>query len=83
MMNILEEVKKAIFKVQPGLDESKIVPAALLKEDLEIDSLAQVEMVLMLEDTLNITLPDEDLDNIFTVGDVIALIESKLRAKNA
>lgn len=82
-MNIYEEVKKAICKVQPGIDENKIVPGALLKEDLEIDSLAQVEMTLVLEDALGITLPGEELDNVLTVGDVISLIESKLRVKSA
>ncbi len=82
-MNIYEEVKKAICKVQPGLDENKIVPGAFLKEDLEIDSLAQIEMTLMLEDALGLTLPGEELDNVLTVGDVISLIESKLRVKSA
>ena len=48
-MNVYEEVKKAIRKVAPGLDESKIVPGALLKEDLEIDSLDRVELTLELE----------------------------------
>ncbi len=82
-MNIYEEVKKAICKVQPGIDENKIVPGALLKEDLEIDSLAQVEMTLVIEDALGLTLPGEELDNVLTVGDVISLIESKLRVKSA
>ena len=77
-MDIFEQVKQAICKVQPGLDESKIAPSALLKEDLEIDSLGQVELVLALEDSLDLLLPDEELDGITTVGDIISLIESKL-----
>lgn len=82
-MNIFEEVKKSICKVQPGLDVNKIVPGALLKEDLEIDSLALVELALMLEDALSLTLPDEELDNVLTVGDMISLIESKTKVNNA
>jgi acyl carrier protein len=82
-MDVLEEVKKAIVKVQPGIDESKIVPAATLKEDLEIDSLTRVEMTLALEDAFNFYLQDEELEDIKTVGDIVDLIESKVKVKNA
>jgi acyl carrier protein len=82
-MNVLEEVKKAIIKVQPGIDETKIVPVATLKEDLEIDSLSRVEMTLALEDAFNFYLQDEELEDIKTVGDVVDLIESKVKVKNA
>ena len=82
-MNVLEVIKKAICKVQPGIDESKIVPEALLKEDLEIDSLSKVEMALALEDELNISIQDEKLGEIKTVGQVIELIESRLKVRNA
>jgi acyl carrier protein len=82
-MDVLEEVKKAIVKVQPGIDESKIVPAATLKEDLEIDSLSRVEMTLALEDAFNFYLQDEELEDIKTVGDIVDLIESKVKVKNA
>jgi acyl carrier protein len=81
-MDVLEEVKKAIVKVQPGIDESKIVPAAALKEDLEIDSLSRVEMTLALEDAFNFYLQDEELEDIKTVGDIVDLIESKVKVKN-
>jgi acyl carrier protein len=82
-MNVLEEVKKAICKIQPGIDESKIVEQARFKEDLEIDSLSKVEMALALEDALDLTLQDAELDNIKTVGHVIELIESRLKVRNA
>jgi acyl carrier protein len=82
-MDVLEEVKKAIVKVQPGIDESKIIPAATLKEDLEIDSLSRVEMTLALEDAFNFYLQDEELEDIKTVGDIVDLIESKVKVKNA
>lgn len=77
-MDVLEEIKKAICKVHPGVDDSKITSGALLKEDLEIDSLGQVELVLALEDALDLYLPDEELDGIATVGDIVSLVESKL-----
>lgn len=81
-MNVFETVKKAICKIQPGIEESKITPDALLKEDLEIDSLSKVEMALALEDELQMSLQDTELDNIKTVGQVVSLIESKIKVHN-
>lgn len=78
-MNAFDEVKKAICKVQPGLDENKIVPAASLKEDLDIDSLDLVEISLALEDALGMSLPEEELEGINTIGDVVNLIEAKIK----
>ncbi len=82
-MNVYEEVKKVIVKVQPGIDVSKISMKAFLQQDLEIDSLAQVEMALALEDAFNIYLQDEELEDVKTVEDVVNLIESKVKVKNA
>jgi acyl carrier protein len=82
-MNVYEEVKKAIRKVAPGLDENKIVSGALLKEDLELDSLDRVELTLELENTLGFYLVDEELVNITTVGDIVSLIEEKSKERAA
>jgi acyl carrier protein len=82
-MNVYEEVKKAIRKVAPGLDESKLAPSALLKEDLELDSLDRVELTLELENTLGFYLMDEELVNITTVGDIVSLIEEKSKERAA
>jgi acyl carrier protein len=80
-MNVYEEVKKAICKVAPGLDESKIVPRALLKEDLEIDSLDRVELTLELENAFGLYVLDEEAGNISTVGDIVSLIEAKVKER--
>ena len=77
MMDIFEQIKQAICKVQPGVDENKIASSALLKEDLEIDSLGRVELALALEDAFGLILPDEELEDIATVGDIVSLVESK------
>ena len=76
-MDTAEQIKEAICKVQPGVDEGKIVSSALLKEDLEIDSLGLVELALALEDKFGFYLPDDELEDITTVGDIVSLIESK------
>ena len=81
-MDVLEKTKQAIIKVQPGIDETKIVPGARLTEDLEIDSLTKVELALAMEDSFGCYLPDEELQTIATVGDAVVLIESKLKETN-
>ena len=77
-MNVQEEIKKAIVKVHPGIDESKITPTATFAGDLEMDSLSMVELALAMEDGFGITLPDEELAKLTTVGEVIELIQSKM-----
>ena len=79
-MEIFEKIKEAIIKVQPGIDETKIVLNARLQEDLEIDSLGMVELALAMEEATGFYLPDDELEQIVTVGDAVTLIESKMKA---
>ena len=81
-MDILEQVKTTICKVAPGVDEGKLVPGALLGNDLDIDSLGMVELALAQEDAFGFYLPDDELENINTVGDIVSLVESKLEKRN-
>jgi acyl carrier protein len=78
-MDVFEKIKQAIVKVQPGIDEAKILPGARLTEDLGIDSLTKVELALAMEDAFGFYLPDSELEKISTVDDTVALIESKLK----
>jgi acyl carrier protein len=82
-VNVLDEVKKALLKVNPGLDDSKIVLGALLKDDLDVDSLDLVEVAMALEDVYSLTLQEDEMDNIKTVGDIVSLIEARLKVKSA
>ncbi|UCH51750.1 MAG: acyl carrier protein [Chloroflexota bacterium] len=82
-MNVFEEVKKALCKASAGLDESKVVSGALLKDDLDIDSLDLVEVAMTLEDTFNLTLPEDEMENIRTVGDIVSVIEARLKVQSA
>ena len=50
--------------------------------DLDIDSLGMVELALALEDAFGFYLPDDELENINTVGDIVSLVESKLEKRN-
>jgi len=76
--NIEEKVSKLIVE-QLEVSPDKVVPAASFTEDLKADSLAIVELVLALEESFKIEIPDEDTEKIKTVGDAINYI--KARAK--
>ena len=82
-MNVFDEVKKALRKVNPGLDDEKMGSVALLKDDLDIDSLDLVEVAMTLEDVFSLTLQEDEVDNIKTVGDIVALIEARLKVRSA
>ncbi len=82
-MNVFDEVKKALLKANPGLDEGRVVSAALLKDDLEIDSLDLVEVAMTLEDAFGFKMSEDELDNITTVGDIVSVIEARLKVKSA
>ena len=81
-MDVFEKIKQAIIKVQPGIDESKIIPTARITDDLGIDSLTKVELALAMEDSFGFYLPDSELESIVVVSDVVTLIESKLKDSN-
>lgn len=76
--NVEERVTKIIAE-QLEVPVEKVVPAASFTEDLKADSLAIVELVLALEESFKIEIPDEDTEKIKTVGDAINYI--KARAK--
>ena len=45
-------------------------------EDLDVDSLAMVEIIVGCEEKFGVTIPDEDSKKLKTVGDAVAYIES-------
>ena len=73
---ILERLKEIVAE-QLEIDAETITAETRLNEDLNADSLDVVEMLMSLEEEFNITVPEDEAVNIKTVGDIIALIESK------
>ena len=61
-----------------GVEESKITLDAKFIDDLGADSLDTVELIMQFEEEFNIEIPDEDAENITTVGKAIEYIESQL-----
>ena len=63
-----EKVRNVIAETL-GCDLDKVVKEATLTDDLGADSLASVELVMALEEAVGVSIADEDLPNIKTVGD--------------
>ena len=58
-----------------GVDEDKVVDTATFNEDLGADSLDLFELVMAFEDKFDVKIPEEDLEKIKTVGDVVKYIQ--------
>jgi acyl carrier protein len=63
-----------------GVERDAVVETAKFKEDLEADSLDLVELVMALEEKLDISVPEEDLEGVGTIGQALDLVVSKLGA---
>ena len=60
------------------MDASAVTTEASFADDLDADSLDLVELVMALEEEFDITVEEEELSDVATVGDAVALVESKL-----
>ena len=73
----LEAVQDIIIE-QLGVTRDQVTPEASLKHDLGADSLEDVEISMALEDRFGLSIPDEQLEQVKTVGDVYELISKSL-----
>ncbi|WP_299120714.1 acyl carrier protein [uncultured Eubacterium sp.] len=71
---MLEKIKEIIAE-ELGVEESKVVEGASFYDDLGADSLDLFEMVMSFEDQFGVKIPEEELENIKTVGDAVKYIE--------
>ena len=79
MATVAERVKKIIVD-KLGVDENEIAPEATFIQDLGADSLDTVELIMEFEKEFDVSIPDEQAENIQTVGQAIAYLESQLGA---
>ena len=76
-MSVFEEVKAIIVEVL-GVDPQKVTPEATFREDLEADSLDLVELIMAFEDKFGEEIPDEEAQQITTVGEAVAYVEQRM-----
>lgn len=76
MSATLDKVKEVVMD-KLGVEEGKITEDAHFMDDLGADSLDTVELIMQLEEEFGIEIPDEDAENITTVGKAVEYIDSK------
>ena len=76
-MDMTFEKVREIICEQLDLAEEKVTMEASITEDLGADSLEVVDLVMSLEEEFDIEIPDEEVENIKVVGDIVKYIEEK------
>jgi acyl carrier protein len=78
MSEIAQKVKSIIID-KLGVEESEVTPEASFTNDLGADSLDTVELIMEFEKEFNISIPDDQAENISTVGQAIAYLEENIK----
>ena len=63
---------------QLEVEPEKITPDSDIMSDFEADSLDIVDMVMTLEDEFGIEVPDDAIESLRTVGDVVKFVEDRM-----
>ena len=74
---VFDKVKKIIVD-QLDVEEDKVTEAASITDDLGADSLDVVDLVMRFEEEFDIEIPDDQVEKIKTVGDIVKFIEEKV-----
>lgn len=71
---IFEKIKKLIAD-QLDVEEDTITEGSSITDDLGADSLDVVDLVMSIEDEFDVEIPEDQVENIKTVGDIVKYIE--------
>ncbi|MBN8684861.1 MAG: acyl carrier protein [Chitinophagales bacterium] len=77
MATIAERVTKIIVE-KLGVEEAEVVATASFTNDLGADSLDTVELIMEFEKEFEVSIPDEEAENIQTVGQAISFLEQNV-----
>lgn len=72
---VLEKIK-SILSEQFDKEEDQITVDTSIVNDLGADSLDVVDLLMSIEDEFEVEFPDEEIENIKTVGDLVKYIEA-------
>ena len=76
----VEEKVRTLFSEQLQVERDQVTVATRFREDLDVDSLDLVEATLALEDALGVKIPEEEMEDVETVGQAVDLVAAKLGA---
>ena len=77
----MSDVKSKVISIivdKLGVDEGEVSSESSFTNDLGADSLDTVELIMEFEKEFNIAIPDEQAENIQTVGEAIKYIEENM-----
>ena len=74
MSDIAEKVKSIIVE-KLGVEASEVTTEASFTNDLGADSLDTVELIMEFEKEFSVSIPDDQAENIQTVGQAVAYLE--------
>ena len=77
MASDIEETVKSIIVDKLGVDDDDVTSDASFTNDLGADSLDTVELIMEFEKEFDLTIPDEEAEEIATVGDAVDYLEEK------
>ncbi len=78
LMASIEEKVKQIIVDKLGVDEAEVTKEASFTNDLGADSLDTVELIMEFEKEFDISIPDEQAENIQTVGQAVTYLETSV-----
>ena len=79
-MPAVEEKVRQIIVDQLGVEAADVTPTASFVDDLGADSLDRVELIMALEETFDMEIPDEDAEKISTVQHAIDYIQKNAKS---
>ncbi|MCL1789389.1 MAG: acyl carrier protein [Oscillospiraceae bacterium] len=77
---VFEKIK-AIIVDQLDISEEKVKLTSSIQDDLGADSLDIVDLVMSFEDEFGLEIPDDKVENVKTVEDIVKFIESKVESE--
>lgn len=75
VLDMFETVKKLLVE-ELQIDEAAITPEAELSADLGINSIELADLVMLCEEKFDVSIEDDDVHSLLTVGDVVNYLES-------
>ena len=76
-MDTFEKIR-ALLAEQLDIDPEKITPDSDIINDFGADSLDVIDMITTLSDEFGVEIPDEDIENFHTVGDVVNYMQERV-----
>lgn len=74
---VFEKVRDILVD-QLDVEEDKVKLDSVITDDLGADSLDVVDLVMSLEEEFDVEVPDEEVENMKTVGDIVKYIEDRI-----